>query len=98
MGKRQPIISDHAVVRYIERVFGVDVDQIRAGMATDDVRSAIALGASSVTIEGIEFRIRTLADGTRQVATVIERERSPFLTRRVPMREHGDLDEAKARY
>lgn len=33
MEKRVVKVSDHAVIRYIERVHGVDVDSIRAQMA-----------------------------------------------------------------
>jgi hypothetical protein len=49
-------VSDHAVLRYLERQIGIDVDLIRAEIA-QHVAVGIALGASKVKACGLEFRI-----------------------------------------
>lgn len=38
-------ISDHACLRYLERVYGVDIDRIRAEMQTPALAKADAFGA-----------------------------------------------------
>lgn len=43
-----PRITDHAVLRYIERVHGVDVEKIRSQLLTDAVKLAARTGASKV--------------------------------------------------
>lgn len=49
----KPKITDHALVRFLERVYGVDVEQVRATMQTDAVRKAVVFGSHSVkTIDG----------------------------------------------
>jgi len=44
----QARVTDHAVLRYMERVLGVPVDQIRQAMLTDTVLLAMAMKAPSV--------------------------------------------------
>jgi len=46
----RPDISDHAILRYLERVSGVDVDAIRQSLSTHVVRWAVVMGARSVVI------------------------------------------------
>lgn len=67
-------VSDHAVLRYLERVMGFDVETLRCeiGRFCDD---AAKLGATAVTVSGWTFRIR---DGV--VVTVVPRS-SEALTR-----------------
>lgn len=50
-------VSDHAVVRYMERVLLVDVDGLRhrIGQVAD---SAVKQGASSVTVGGVRYLLR----------------------------------------
>lgn len=43
-----PTISDHALLRYIERVCGVNVEDLKAELLTDAVVMAIKAGASAV--------------------------------------------------
>lgn len=55
--KRGVRVSDHAVLRYLERVLEIDVDLVRnhiAGLADDAARC----GAYSVRHDGLELRIR----------------------------------------
>lgn len=50
-------VSDHAVLRYLERVAGVDVEGLRARI-WKQTRSAAANKCSSTTVGGIRFEIR----------------------------------------
>jgi predicted nuclease with TOPRIM domain len=59
-------ITDHALLRYVERVFGIDVDAVRREILTDGVARCIELGASTITVKGIQFRVRD-----RSIVTVI---------------------------
>ncbi|WP_425087013.1 hypothetical protein [Stappia sp.] len=60
-----PRVSDHAVLRYIERIYGLDVDAVRRHIA-DEVASAAAAGAITARIRGASYVIR---DGV--VVTII---------------------------
>lgn len=46
--RRQARVSDHALLRYIERVLLLPVEKIRADMLTDNVLLAMAMDAPSV--------------------------------------------------
>lgn len=54
----QKIMTDHALLRYIERVYGVDVEKIRDDAVTDMVKAAIAAGANVINIDGVKFLIK----------------------------------------
>jgi hypothetical protein len=54
-------ISDHAVLRYLERVGGFDIDRLRRSM-TDKIRAVHVPGANRVTIDGIVFTVRDHED------------------------------------
>lgn len=62
-----PIVSDHAVLRYLQRVLGVDVEQLRGMIAEACERHQ---GAPCVRAGGARFLMRdgrvvtVLADGT----------------------------------
>lgn len=47
-----PRVSDHALLRYLERVYGLDLNSLRREILTDPVRTAIKAGASAVFIAG----------------------------------------------
>jgi hypothetical protein len=53
-------VSDHAVVRFLERVKGMDIEKIRREILSETVLAAIAMGARAVEIEGHKF---TIVDG-----------------------------------
>ena len=55
------IVSDHAVVRYLERRYGFDFEGVRMEIATPALRAAAEAGASGWKVEGGTFKIR---DGT----------------------------------
>lgn len=46
--RRQARVSDHALLRYLERVLGVPVEQIRKAILSDTVLQAMAMKAPSV--------------------------------------------------
>lgn len=72
MNKRAPLlISDHAIVRYLERVEGLNIDQLRRALA-NRLQEAHAIGASSVTIERHTYRI------TNGVLTTVVQRKSRF--------------------
>jgi hypothetical protein len=53
MNKRKLKVSDHAVLRYMERILGVDVDGIRKGMINEVFEAQVD------AMDG-ECRIKTL--------------------------------------
>lgn len=42
----EPCVSDHAIVRYIERVYGIDIEAIKAELLTEDAREQIKIVGS----------------------------------------------------
>ncbi|PZO05441.1 MAG: hypothetical protein DCF29_08035 [Alphaproteobacteria bacterium] len=45
---RTPYVSDHALLRWMERYLEMDLEAIRASILTDDRRAAIEAGASAI--------------------------------------------------
>lgn len=62
-------VSDHAVLRYLQRVDGVDVDAVRCkiGRAVD---RAVGMGATGVVIDGWLYKLAGAEHGTVVVTTV----------------------------
>lgn len=54
---RTPFVSDHAILRYLERVKGVNMDNIRAEMMSPAVHAAVQVGCNTV-IMGNGARLR----------------------------------------
>lgn len=50
-------VSDHAVLRYLERILGVDVDTVRRTIH-DETRLAIHEGARGVVANGVVYRLQ----------------------------------------
>ncbi|MCU9850368.1 hypothetical protein OEZ60_20495 [Defluviimonas sp. WL0024] len=75
---KKPIthVSDHAMIRYFERVLGIDVEHHRR-LVGRRVDNAVELGASAVTIDGFQYRLQ---EGT--VTTVLEASRPDIRTGR----------------
>ena len=46
------VVSDHAMLRYIERVMGVDISKIKDEIVTDTVRLGLAFAKSGRFING----------------------------------------------
>jgi dTDP-4-amino-4,6-dideoxygalactose transaminase len=58
----EPIkVSDHALIRYIERVKGIDLEGYRAEMLSVERRAAINAGATAITIDGAKFVVKDRA-------------------------------------
>ena len=69
-----PRITDHAVVRFLERSMGIDVEAIRTRLRTPAVRTAILSGASSVKFENVRLilanaAVVTVVDGVKKART-----------------------------
>lgn len=63
-------VSDHAVLRYLERVGGFDIDGLRRNIA-ERVGPAVRAGATGVNIDGFAFRV-TLAPSGPVITTVLD--------------------------
>ncbi len=62
-------VSDHAVLRYLERAHGLDVEAVReylAGLADNGAR----LGATGVVVESVKLVLRRRADDSVVVTSV----------------------------
>ncbi len=51
-------VSDHAIIRYLERKFNLDIEAIREEILTPERLSAIKAGATKIKTDGIDFIIR----------------------------------------
>lgn len=51
----EPRVSDHALLRFIERTLDVDIEAIRASILTDAVKSALRAGATAITVADIKM-------------------------------------------
>jgi len=65
MKKSRVAVSDHALIRYLERVYKLDVELVRRELGRKIDRT-FREGACAVTIDGYTYRV---ADGT--VTTVL---------------------------
>jgi hypothetical protein len=63
-------VSDHAIVRYLERVGGFDIGRLKQQIG-DRVEEAAKAGARSVIVDGFEFIIGRDSNGHPIVATVL---------------------------
>ncbi len=66
---KKPIatVSDHAVVRYLERVMGMDIERLRREIG-HRVDRAAGMGACGCILEGFEYRLKEGTVTTVQVA------------------------------
>ena len=64
-------VTDHVVLQYLNRVRGLDVEQVRQLIA-DTCKSAVAAGAAGVTSDGFHYVLRGDA-----VITVLPRGGKP---------------------
>lgn len=65
MSKPTISVTDHAVVRYLDRVAGIDIERIRRGIRRK-VKHAVNSGAKAITVDGFSYRI----EGRRIVSVV----------------------------
>lgn len=59
---RRVIVTDHAIMRYLERVGGFEIDRLRRQIA-DRLAPFVIDGASSVVIDGHTFVLDRCPDG-----------------------------------
>jgi len=57
MKKPIAIVTDHAVLRYLERVMLVDVEALRCRIG-QRVDRAVSVGASAVIVDGFRYALR----------------------------------------
>lgn len=51
----EPRCSEHALLRFIERVHGVDVDAVRASIMTPGIVAALKGGVTAITVQGVKM-------------------------------------------
>lgn len=68
----EPRMSDHALLRYIERILEIDVEALRQEVMSDSVKSALRMGASGVTVNGVKMVAK---DGV--IVTVLAEQMRP---------------------
>ena len=70
-------VSDHALLRYVERFCGVDVEAIRK-MIEAAAYPAAKAGATAIKVNAMGFQLRRNGPDNVTVATVIERGMDRF--------------------
>ena len=65
-GKLRKAVTDHALIRWIERVNGFNMDQFRQAIVDQGLYAALKSGATCYTRDGVEYVIK---DG--RIVTVI---------------------------
>ena len=64
-------VTDHALLRYMQRVMGYDVETLRASLE-NRISATYLDGACGVTVDGYSYRIGRGADGV-VVTTVLDK-------------------------
>lgn len=75
MTARRPHVSDHAMLRYLERVVGIDVESHRR-VVEARVGLGVDLGAAAVVSEGFRYILQDV-----RVTTVVPVRSDPRLQR-----------------
>ena len=65
------VVSDHAVLRYLERVGGFEIEALRAAIAAR-LQRGVDIGAGAIVIDGFAYVIAREA-GARPVVTTVLR-------------------------
>ena len=55
---KEPVVSSHALLRYVERVLGINVKALERTLLSQEVKDAIRAGATRVTVAGISFVVK----------------------------------------
>ena len=61
------MVTDHALLRYLERVMGLDMEACRDHIVTPEIRDAVRIGAASIYQNGFTYIIEEGA-----IVTVLE--------------------------
>ena len=64
------VVTDHAILRFFERVHGYDIEMIRRHIE-DAVRGPAKIGATSVTIDGYVYCMIERDGGDVAVTTIL---------------------------
>lgn len=88
---RRPHVSDHALLRYLERVVGIDVEGHRRRVEAR-VAEAVSLGASGLISGGFRYAISDFL-----VVTVMPASSDPRLLRPGAPDDEQDEDEHHVR-
>ncbi len=70
------IVSDHAILRYLERLGGFNIEGLRQQIS-ERLQAAADAGAEGVVIDGHSFLISKNEAGAPVVVTVIKKTRNP---------------------
>lgn len=87
-------VTDHAIVRWLERVRGIDMDLVRAEIA-QHCRTAVALRACSVKVHNVKFQLSdnivctVVRTSTHRPAPIKEPRRSRASEKRAWQRSAG---------
>jgi hypothetical protein len=65
------IVTDHALLRYIERVFGFDIELVRKHIE-NSVRGPAKIGATTTTIDGYVYCLKERGNGAVAVTTILD--------------------------
>jgi hypothetical protein len=52
------ILSDHALIQYLERVKGIDLSKFRDEILTPETLSAVSMGATAIKAGGAKFKVQ----------------------------------------
>lgn len=75
--KYEPVITDHAMLRWLERVAGVDLEEVRAAILSDGRAAWVAAGSTYIRVPALDVAV--VADQGR-VITIIPTSRSRHST------------------
>lgn len=78
-------VTDHAVLRYLERVKGIDIEAVRAELG-HVVDKAIEMGAGATIVDGVKYVLRD-----RCVVTVALAQEPPLRGRAMRRRNRRKL-------
>ena len=53
-----PKVSDHAVLRYLQRKYNLDIEGLRKEILSDAVIGAINAGANAISVNNIRFTVK----------------------------------------
>lgn len=82
------VLTDHALVRYMERVLKIDIETLKNEIVSENIMKAIETGASSITFNGFRY---VISNG--KIVTVTEISK-PFKSRQPrPKRMQVDHDD-----
>lgn len=81
-----PIVTEHAILRYLERAMGIDIDKIKQQILTKELLEMIDKFNTGVfTIDGIKYKVQN-----RAVVTILDKDMKPKYTNKKVKRDRED--------